>query len=173
MEFTEMEKRMLYQTEGSERYAVLQEMSMASRYAGDPARRKAAKSLLEKLRPLTDAKCMESVHDIRRNYRLPQEGRTIGDLLAQARQRSGAEQLKGHDIMGLERFDPEVRHMVIFDVLSGESPIGDKGHRMRLFLTEASYKKAVESQDRSFIRILNHAKVSQGHLQYDRLDGER
>lgn len=50
MEFTEMEKRMLYQTEGSERYAVLQEMSMASRYAGDPARRKAAKSLLEKLR---------------------------------------------------------------------------------------------------------------------------
>ena len=34
MEFTEMEKRMLYQTEGSERYAVLQEMSMASRYAG-------------------------------------------------------------------------------------------------------------------------------------------
>ena len=54
MELTEMEKRMLYQTEGSERYAVLQEMSMASRYAGDPARRKAAKSLLEKLRPQTD-----------------------------------------------------------------------------------------------------------------------
>ncbi len=51
MEFTEMEKRMLYQTEGSERYAVLQEMSMASRYAGDPDRRKAAKSLLEKLHP--------------------------------------------------------------------------------------------------------------------------
>lgn len=101
MEFTEMEKRMLYQTEGSERYAVLQEMSMASRYAVDSARRKAAKSLLEKLRPLTDAECMETVHDIRRNYRLPQEGRTIGELLAQARQRSGAEQLKGHDIMGL------------------------------------------------------------------------
>ena len=77
MNLNEMEKRMLYQTEGSERYAVLQEMSMASRYAGDPARRKAAKSLLEKLRPLTDAECMEAVHDIRRNYRLPQEGRTI------------------------------------------------------------------------------------------------
>ena len=40
-----------------------------------------------------------------------------------------------------------------------------------LFLTEAGYKKTLESQDRSFIRILNHAKVSQGHLQYDRLDG--
>ena len=55
MELTEMEKRMLYQTEGTERYAILQEMSMASRYAGNPARRKAAESLMEKLRPLADA----------------------------------------------------------------------------------------------------------------------
>ena len=73
MEFTEMEKRMLYQTEGSERYAVLQEMSMASRYAGDPARRKAAKSLLEKLRPLTDAECMEAVHDRSEERRVGKE----------------------------------------------------------------------------------------------------
>ena len=63
--------------------------------------------------------------------------------------------------------------MIVFDVLSRESPVGDKGERMRLFLTEAGYKKALESQDRSFIRILNHAKVSQGHLQYDQPDGER
>ena len=75
--------------------------------------------------------------------------------------------------MALERFDPEVAHMIVFDVLSREFPIGDKGHRMRLFLKEVGYKKALESQYRSFIQILNHAKVSQGHLQYDRLDGER
>jgi hypothetical protein len=93
MELTEMEKRMLYQTEGTERYAVLREMSMASRYAGDPARRKAAESLMEKLCPLEDAECMEIVHDIRKNYRLPQEGRTIGEILAQARQRSGTGRL--------------------------------------------------------------------------------
>ena len=160
MEFTEMEKRMLYQTEGSERYAVLQEMSMASRYAGDPARRKAAKSLLEKLRPLTDAECMEAVHDIRRNYRLPQ-----------ARQRSGVEQLKGHDIMGLERFDPEVRHMVIFDVLSGDSTVGDKGDRMRLFLTDTGYERFKDRQEKGELRIQNHAKVAPGgHLHYDRRD---
>ena len=171
MEFTEMEKRMLYQTEESERYAVLQEMSMASQYAGDPARRKAAKSLMEKLRPLTDAECMEAVHDIRKNYRLPQEGRTIGELLAQARQKSGAEQLKGHDIMALERFDPEVRHMVIFDVLSGDSPVGDKGDRMRLFLTDAGYGKFKDRQEKGEIRIQHHAKVAPGgHLHYDRRD---
>ena len=76
------------------------------------------------------------------------------------------------DIMRLERFDPEVTHMIVFDVLSSKSPIGDKGHKMWLFLTEAGYKKALESQDRSFIKILNHAKVAQGHLQYERQDGE-
>ena len=78
MELSRMEKRMLYQTEGSDRYAVLNELSMASRYAGDPVRRRAAKSLMEKLSPLTEEKCMEIVKDIQRNYQLPQEGRTVG-----------------------------------------------------------------------------------------------
>lgn len=33
-------------------------------------------SLMEKLRPLSDKECMETVHDIRKNYCLPQgEGR--------------------------------------------------------------------------------------------------
>ncbi|MCX4374394.1 MAG: hypothetical protein OSJ58_21740 [Dysosmobacter sp.] len=77
MKLTEMEKRMLYQTEGIERYAILREMSMVSRYAGDPVRRKAAESLMEMLRPLTNSECMEIVHDIRKNYRLPQEGHTM------------------------------------------------------------------------------------------------
>ena len=93
-------------------------------------------------------------------------------MIAVARQESGAQKLEGHDIMALERFGPEVKHMIIFDVFSRESPIGDKGHRMRLFLTEVGYKKALESQDKSFIRILNHAKVAQGHLRYDQLGGE-
>lgn len=78
MELTEMENRMLYQTEGTERYAILQEMSMASQYAGDPAWRKAAKDFMEKLRPLSDAGCMDLVRDIQKKYRLPQEGGLSG-----------------------------------------------------------------------------------------------
>lgn len=49
--------------------------------------------------------------------------------------------------------------------------IGDKGNRMRLFLTESGSKKALENQDKAFIQILNHAKVVRGHLQYDRPNG--
>ena len=170
MEFTEMEKRMLYQTEGCDRYAVIHELSMASQYAGDPARRKAARELMEKLRPLSDAGCMDLVKDIQKNYRLPQEGRTIGELIAEARQKSGAEKLKGHDIMALERFDPEVRHMIVFDVLSYDSPVGDRGDKMRLFLTDAGYQKFLDSQERGEVKLKNHAKVSDGHLHYDRRD---
>lgn len=171
MELSRMEKRMLYQTEGSDRYVVLNELSMASRYAGDPVRRRAAKSLMEKLSPLTEEKCMEIVKDIQRNYQLPQEGRTVGELIAEARQKSGAEKLKGHDIMALERFDPEVRHMVVFDVLSVDSPVGDKGDRMRLFLTVEGYRKFRDSEERGEIKIQNHAKVAPGgYLHYDRSD---
>lgn len=168
MELSEMEKRMLYQTEGSERYAIRHELIMDSRYAQNPDRRKAADSLIKKLDALTDDRCMELVCDIRRNYRLPKGGRTVGEMLAEARQRSSAEQLKGHDILALERFDPEVRHMVIFEVLSGDSFAGSKGDRMRLFLTDAGYQKFQDRQRQGEIRIEDHAKVTPGgHLCYD------
>ncbi len=60
--------------------------------------------------------------------------------------------------------------MIVFDVLSSKSPIGDKRERMRLFLTESGYQKALEIQSKAFIQILNHAGVIQGHLRYDRTD---
>ena len=168
MELNEMEKRMLYQTDGNERHAILHELLMASQYAKDPDRRRAADSLMEKLRSLSDRECMEIVHDIRRNYRLPQGGRTIGEMIAEARQKSGAEQLEGHDIMALERFDPEVRHMAIFEVLSGDSPIGDKGDRMRLFLTDAGYRKFQDRQEKGEIKIEDYMKVTpEGQLLHD------
>ena len=118
---------------------------------------------------------MEVVYDIRKNYRLPKGSRTVGEMLAEARQRSGAEQLKGHDIMALERFDPEVRHMVIFEVLSGDSFAGSKGDRVRLFLTDAGYQKFKGRQEQGEVRIENHAKVAPGgHLHYGHSrDGDR
>lgn len=36
-------------------------------------------------------------------------------MIAVTRQESGAQKLEGHDIMALERFDPEVRHMIVFE----------------------------------------------------------
>ena len=167
---TEDEKRMVFQLESCRRYDAIQEIAMLCRYTRDYDIKATAENLLKKLRELSEDDCRELICDIQRNYRLPWKARTVGEMIAVARQESGAQKLEGHDIMALERFDPEVTHMIVFDVLSGESSIGDKGDRMRLFLTEAGYKKALENQDKSFIQILNHAKVVQGHLQYDRPD---
>ena len=143
---------------------------MTVRYSNNSEQREAAQTLMSKLRVLSDAECMDLVRDIQKNYRLPHPPRTIGEKIAEARQLSGAEKLKGHDIMALERFDPEVKHMIVFDVLSYDSPVGDKGDRMRLFLTEAAYRKFLDSQERGEVKLKNHAKVSGGHLYYDRRD---
>ena len=105
-------------------------------------------------------------------YRLPEKARTIGEMLAEARQRSGAQKLSGHDIMALERFDSATRHMIVFDVLTHDSPVGWKGEKMRLFLTDTGYSKALENQEKGHIKIRNHAKVLSGDLHYDHKDRE-
>ena len=170
MELNEMEKKLLFQVEGDYQTKILNELYMTVRYSNNSEQREAAEGLMAKLRVLSNAECMDLVKDIQKNYRLPYPARTIGEKIAEARQQSGAEKLKGHDIMALERFDPEVRHMIVFDVLSYDSPVGDKGDKMRLFLTDAGYQKFLESQERGEVKLKNHAKVSDGHLHYDRRD---
>ena len=162
---TENEKRMVFQLEGCNRYDAIQEIAVFCQYTRDHDKRNIAENLLKKLRELSENDCRELICDIQKNYHLPRKAKTVGEMIAVVRQEPGAQKLEGHDIMALERFDPEVAHMIVFDVLSRESSIGDKGHRMRLFLTEVGYKKALESQDKSFIRILNHAKVAHQYLE--------
>ena len=170
MNLNENEKRMVYQLESTCQIAVLNEIAMTHRYTRNQTTKDTAESLLSKLRLLSDKECMDLVKDVQKNYRLPDKARTIGELLAEARQKSGAEKLSGHDIMGLERFAPDTKRMIILDVLSNESPMGYKGDRLRLFLTEQGYQKALASQDKRFVKIKNHAKVINGHLHYDRKD---
>ena len=55
----------------------------------------------------------------------------------------------------------------IFDVLTHDSPVGWKGERTRLFLSDIGYEKALDSQAKGQIKILSHAKVRNGDLFYD------
>lgn len=170
MVLNEMEKRQLFQVEGDCQTKVLDELYHTARYTTDPEQRKAAQTLSEKLRSLSAEDCMNLVKDIQSNYKLPYPPRTVGEMIAEARQQSGADKLKGHDIMALERFAEDTRHMVVFEVLSSDSPIGDKGDRMRLFLTDEGYGKALKNQENGHIKIKNHAKVSAGRLHYEHRD---
>ena len=131
MVLKEMEKRQLFQVEGDSQIKVLNELYHTARYTTDPEQRKAAQSLSEKLRGLSAEDCMNLVKDIQSNYKLPYPPRTVGEMIAEARRQSGADKLKGHDIMALERFAEDTRHMIVFEVLSSDSPIGDKGDRIQ------------------------------------------
>lgn len=172
MNLSETEKRILYQTDGYDKSAVTYELRAGLPFIKNQEQREAYVSLIKKLESLPSQECLALIHDIRKNYRIPGGPKTIGELLADARRKSGAECLKGHDIMALERFDPNVKHMIIFDVLSYDSFVGDKGDKMRLFLTETGYQKALENQDKGFIKIRNHAKVAGGNLHYEHKDRE-
>ena len=172
MKLNDAEMRMAYQIESTDPNAVLNEIYMTWRLSRNQATRDTAESLMAKLRSLSNSECMDLIREVQANYRLPGKPQTIGEMLAEARQQSGAAKLAGHDIMALERFDPDTRHMIVFDVLSHESPVGFKGDRMRLFLTDAGYSRALENQDKGFIKIRNHAKVLAGNLHYDRKDRE-
>lgn len=153
MKLTEAEMRMVFQIESTNQNAALNEIYMTWRYAPNPATKETAESLLDKLRPLSDQECMDLIRKVQTEYRLPEKARTIGEMLAEARQRSGAQKLSGHDIMALERFDPATRHMIVFDVLTHDSPVGWKGEKMRLFLTDAGYSKALENQEKGHIKM--------------------
>ena len=86
-----------------------------------------------------------------------QESKTIGQLMEEMRQKAGAQNYHGHDYMDLQRFAENTRHMIIFDVLTHDSPVGWKGERTRLFLTEAGYQKSLENQEKGQIKILSMA----------------
>ena len=81
-----------------------------------------------------------------------------------------ARELKGHNILAVERFQDNTRWMIEFSVLRPSTAYGSPGEEMRLFLTEAGYQKSLENQEKGHIKILSHAKVRQGHLYYERSD---
>ena len=97
-------------------------------------------------------------------------GKTIAQRMEDARIRAGAQNYKGHGYMDLARFDENIRHMIIFHVLAHDSPVGDKGDRMRLFLSEKGYQKALENEKYWNIQILSNARVLRGNLIYDHKD---
>lgn len=77
-------------------------------------------------------------------------------------------ELKGHDILAVQRFQDSTRWMIEFVVRKRRNPYGSPGDEMRLFLNEADYQKALESQNRQEIHIKRYAHIVEGHILYDR-----
>lgn len=94
--------------------------------------------------------------------------KTIGERSEEIRLLDGAQEYLGNTYMDLQRFDPTVKHMIIYRVLRPEGTGYKRGDTIRLYLSPAGYEKAVNEQDNLNIKILSHAKVyNGGHLVYD------
>ena len=69
-----------------------------------------------------------------------------------------ARELKGHNILAVERFWDNTRWMIEFSVLRPSTAYGSPGDEMRLFLTEDGYQAALQSQQRREIKIKRYAR---------------
>ena len=74
-----------------------------------------------------------------------------------------ARELKGHNILAVERFQDNTRRMIEFSVLRS-CTYGSPGDEMRLFLTEDGYQAALQSQQHREIKIKRYARVVEGHM---------
>ena len=75
-----------------------------------------------------------------------------------------ARELKGHNILAVERFQDSTRWMVEFAVRKPRTPYGSPGDEVRLFLTEDGYQAALLSQKRREIKIRRYARIIEGHV---------
>ena len=100
-------------------------------------------------------------------------GKTIGEMMKDMRLKAGAKEYHGHSYMDLARFDENTKHMIIFDVLTDESPFGGKCEINRLYLSDVGYQKALDNQKAGNIKIISHAAVAKGNLYYDHRDMAR
>lgn len=118
-----------------------------------------------KLQKIPESECSRFIADTKAGL-LRERDASIRRRLAEAKESPSV--LLGHDLMGEERFLPETRHMITLAVLNHDSPVGYKGERYRLFLSDKGYQNAKRSEQRGEITIKNHAGVSDGKLYPDR-----
>ena len=74
-----------------------------------------------------------------------------------------ARELKGHNILAVERFQDNTRRMIEFSVLRS-CAYGSPGDEVRLFLTEDGYRQALDAQRSQQIKIKRYAHVVEGHI---------
>jgi len=84
----------------------------------------------------------------------------------QLRQDEFSGNIQGHDIMDIARFFDDTRHMIVFDVIKGDCPVGFSGERIRIFLSNEGYELAVSSEERGEMIIRKHYTVMKGDLKF-------
>ena len=71
--------------------------------------------------------------------------------------------ITGHDLLAVERFRDDTRHMAEFYILA-DCLLGRKGQYLRRFLSEDGYAQVLDAQRQGRVRVHKHAAVVEGNL---------
>lgn len=74
----------------------------------------------------------------------------------------------GHKLVSIERYKDDTRHMIEFDILRGDFPLGAPGERFRLFLSDGDYAEMQKYAQKKQIKIRRYAHVTEGNIVYER-----
>ncbi len=55
--------------------------------------------------------------------------------------------------------DADTNHLIVFDVYSCFCPVGTKGERIKLYLSDKGYERALASQADGEMKIISYEKV--------------
>lgn len=89
-------------------------------------------------------------------------------MLERLRQYEGAQEYTGDAYFSPIRYFDSTKHMLIFDVLSENSQLGEKGQRKRMYMSEDTFQKARQEKSVGHLKFISHACVCKGNLYYDR-----
>lgn len=167
MKFTKSELEMIYQYAAADKAETLAGLKEIVPVIKDTLTRVIVENTIDKLKKIPEPECSKFIADTKA-YFLEERDNSIMRQLAAAREQAKPPVMQGHDLMGLERFMEETRHMITLDVLNNDSPVGYKGERYRFFLSDEGYKNARSSEQRGEIKIKSHAAVMAGKLYPDK-----
>ena len=71
--------------------------------------------------------------------------------------------IMGHDLLAVERFRDDTRHMAEFCILA-DCPLGHEGQYLRRFLSEDGYAQVLNAQRQGQVRVYKYAAVIEGHI---------
>lgn len=91
---------------------------------------------------------------------------SVLELLAVSREMQGTDYVEGDRIMCKKRYKRETKHMIEYLLLDGADSLEKKSRYLREYLTETGYRQAVERASQGKIRIIRHARLKGGALEY-------
>ncbi len=71
--------------------------------------------------------------------------------------------ITGHDLLAVERFRDDTRHMAEFSILA-DCTLGHEGQYLRRFLNEDGYAQVLDAQRQGQVRVYKYAAVIEGHI---------